>query len=127
MKGFLILLLLFPIFTITSAQTFVVTEYNAPANFSKERAEKGKKIIGNTVTLTFTDIDVRMSSTTENGDYRSIILEKKGNNIYRKYTSDNGDSYDELELDTFMGYITGCTFLHIHHGGFGGSMKMKRK
>ena len=114
-----------------NAQTFVVTDYTAPAGFSKERIQKGKKVIGKEIKLLFSDNDVKMTGTNQNGEISTEILYKKSANVYRRGTCgdpyDCNDSYDEIELDTVLGYIRGFTFTHIHHNKFGGSIVLKRK
>ena len=132
MKKSLFLVLLMAVISCAAfGQTFKVTEVNSYPGMSQSQINKSKKFMGTEVTLTFTDNDVRASLPDGKGGYKTTLLQKKGNNIYRKSTilgdPNDWDSYDEIELDTFMGYIRGFTFRHIHHGNFGGGFKAKRK
>ena len=126
-----LLIVLFSLIAAVSAygQTFTITEVFPYPGMSETDQSKAKKVIGQEVKLTFTDDDVRVSTRKEDGGYDSIMLQKKGNNIYRVSTSSDGgwDSYNELELETLLGYIRGFQFTHIHHGDFGGGFKAKRK
>lgn len=127
MKKVLILCIAIIAYISANAQTFVVSEMNNYPGISQDGIKKNQKLIGQEVTLTFTDNDVRLSISDDNGGYQTELLEKKGNNIYRKNTSESGSSYDEIQLDTFLGYIRGFTFTHYHQNNFGGGFKAKRK
>lgn len=130
-KSFFLILLVAFLNCTAFGQTFKITEVRNYHGLSQSQIKKNKKLIGTEINLTFTDNDVRVSMSDGKGGYTSKLLQKKGNNIYRKSTilgdPDNWDSYDEIELDTFMGYIRGFTYTHIHHGDFGGGFKAKRK
>ena len=124
-RFFLIFFTLLAVITV-KAQTFVVSEVTPYRD--KDRTE-AQKMIGSDIKLTFTDNDVSATAKDSDGVSKTIILKSMGNNVYRRKTSnsDDWDSYDEIQLDTFLGYIRGFTFTHIHHKTFGGSFKAKRK
>ena len=131
MKRFVLLFLLLISYYVINAQTFVVVDYIAPAGFSQERIEEAKKIIGTEVTLLFTDDDVKMTMPNKKGELVSKIHFKKGKNIYRRGSCadpyDCRDSYDEIELNTILGYIRSFKYTHIHHNKFGGGIVLERK
>lgn len=123
-----ILILLFALIAVmsVSAQTFVISEVNP---YKEENTAKAQELIGSDIKLVFTDDDVSVTAKDSNGVSKTIILKNMGNNVYRRKTSntDDWDSYDELQLDTFLGYIRGFTYTHISHKTFGGAFKAKRK
>lgn len=130
MKKIIVILLVLFVSIGTNAQTFVLSEIIPPPSYTttQEELNEANKNIGKwEVTLTFTDKDVRMAGIDKKGDYRSEILQNMGNNIYRKYTTRNPDSYDEIEIIKYLGVISSFTFTHIHYGKVGGKMVFKRK
>lgn len=126
-KKYVIVLFVILSFSICNAQTFIITDITPNANPSQEEINKATKLIGTEFNLSFSDSDVTMIRKDDKGETHYILLQNIGNNKYRKYTSKDNNSYHELELNTLLGYIKGGTFIHIHHGSFGGTFKFKRK
>lgn len=127
MKKTILFTIMFILANICQAQTFIITDITPSANPSQEEINAAKKLIGSEFNLSFSDKDVTMIRKDDKGETHYKLLQNIGNNKYRKYTSKDNNSYDELELNTLLGYIKGGTFIHIHHGSFGYTFKFKRK
>jgi hypothetical protein len=121
----LVIIAIIAIFSV-KGQTFIVYDV-VPYSQNKAVIERFKRNIGALITLKITDYDVSVTLQRKGEPIHSKIFEKKSNTIFRSCT-DGGAwaSYDELDIDTFLGYMTGFTLTHIHDKEFGGAIKAKR-